>query len=188
MSSIAVATEIQKKSRKRRSTNLNVNDSSQSGQGEEKMTPTAQQSTTGAKTKKIQWTVFDLGTFDDVKLLKEVAMPDKPADLESAVNLIGNTDRLLELIYTGMCDEATEQARKVVEGWKVADEDNEPGEDYTGKFADEAKGKLIGNAVLTLAKLNGYDKSLPKEKKDELKEKAKKFLRDNPAMIQGMQG
>jgi hypothetical protein len=37
------------------------------------------------------------------------------------------------------------------------------------------------DAILSLARLGGYDKSLPPEKKRALKEQAASFLRDNPA-------
>ena len=152
------------------------------GKKEKKMTPTAQQ------TMKVQRTVFDLQAFDDVKLIKEVPMPKKPEEIEEALNILGSKEKLLDVIYKGLVAEARDASWEDIDGFKIVGEDGEAGEVYSGKFADEEKGKLINAAILSLAKMQGYEKSLSKEKKAELKAKATEFLRSNPAMLQSIQG
>jgi hypothetical protein len=169
-----------------------------STQGKKKMTPT-----TAVTTKKIQRTVFDLQVFDDVKLVKDVPLPKKPEEIQEALDILGSKEKLLEVIYKGLIAEATDSAWEDIDGFRIVgsigpdkdgnvvytpDADGEPTEPYTGKFADEAKGKLINAAILSLAKMQGYEKSLSKEKKAALKEKATEFLRANPAMLQSIQG
>jgi hypothetical protein len=139
--------------------------------------------------KKVQKTVFDLQKFDNVLLVKMVELPEKPGSVEDALKMIGNdTKEIVDVIYEGIIARTVETARKDMTGFKVLDEEGEPGEDYTGQFADEKKGDLINAAILSIAKMQGYNKELPKERKRELKEKAAEFLRQNPAMLASIQG
>jgi hypothetical protein len=151
--------------------------------GNKKMTPQ-----TAPTTMKVQRTVFDLAAFDDVKLLKEVPMPKKPEEINEALEILGSKEKLLEVIYKGLIAEARDAEWENIEGFKIVGDDGEPGELYTGKFADEEKGKLINAAILSIAKKQGYEKSLSKERKAELKATATQFLRSNPAMLQSIQG
>lgn len=144
---------------------------------------------TNAVTSKVQRTVFDLLSFDDLKLVKTVTLPGKPTTLEEALAAVGNdSERLLNVIHEGLVAETKAAAYESIEGFCVTNEDGTAGDAYVGKFADEEKGKLINNAILSLAKINGYSKDLGAEKKRELKEKATAFLRDNPAMLASLQG
>lgn len=146
------------------------------------MTPTTQE------TSKVQRQVFDLAAFDSIQLVKTITLPSKPGSLEDALTAVGNDrDKLLNVIHEGLKAEARDAAYEDIEGFLVVGEDGEPGEPYTGKYAAGEKAKLINNAILSLAKINGYDKSLSKEKRAELKEKATAFLRDNPAMLASLQ-
>lgn len=147
------------------------------------MTPTT-------ATKKIQRTVFDLASFDDVKLVKSIPVPAKPTTLEEALAAVGNDSaKLLDVIHNGLVEAAVESARADISGFVIDDPDNE-GEPvpYTGAYANEEKVDKINKAVLALAKLNGFEKSLDPEKKRELKEAAREFLRSNPAMLASIQG
>ncbi len=154
--------------------------------GTQQMTP---QTTETPKGNPVTRTVFDLTAFDDIKLSKPFTPPAAPTTLEEALQAVGNdTSKLLAVIHEGLISEARATAYETMEGFMVVAEDGSATEAYTGKFADEEKGKLINNAILSLAKINGYDKSLPKEKKAALKEKATAFLRDNPAMLASLQG
>ena len=155
-----------------------------------KMTPTQDTNTVVApKSNPVTRTVFDLTVFDSVKLEKPFTPPSKPTDLNAALAAVGNdTAKLLDVIHAGLTSEARDAAYNDIQGFLVVGEDGEATEPYVGKFADDAKGKLINNAILAFAKMNGYDKSLPKEKKAALKESATQFLRDNPAAIASIQG
>src|SRR4051812_33131412 len=96
----------------------------------------------GTQTKTTQRTVFDLQKFDDVKLVKEFAVPAKPTSLEEALAAVGNDQsRLLEVIHSGLTAAAANDAYNNIDGFKVVGEDGEASEPYTGKFADEEMGK-----------------------------------------------
>lgn len=130
-------------------------------------------------------TVFDLATFGDVKLTKTFPLPARPATVADALSLVGNDEaRLLDLIYKGVVSAARDAAYNSLEGFQTV-EDNEP---YTGQCADEETGKKIDNAILALAKVNGYSKDLPKEQKDAIKTEMADFLRANPKMLKGIIG
>lgn len=150
------------------------------------MTPTNSNS---QKTARVQNTVFDLAKFDDVTLYKVVNLPEKPATLKDALAAAGNDEsKLLDLIHEGLCAETKENARNNMEGYKVVGDEGDSEEIYNGSYADEEKGKLINAGILAIAKMNGYTKSLAPEKKAEIKDRAKKFLRENPAMLGGITG
>lgn len=153
--------------------------------------------TPSPKANPITRTVFDLTAFADIQLTKDFTNPPKPETLEAAVAVVGNdTSKLLDLIHRGLIAEARDAAYQDISGFMVIPDEGDPVTPYNGKFAAvevNDKGevtrdvpKLINNAILTLAKLQGYDKSLPKEKKDALKESATNFLRANPAMLSGL--
>ncbi len=130
-------------------------------------------------------TVFDLATFDDVKLTKPFVLPAKPATLQDALALVGNDETaLLNLIFTGVTAQARDAAYENMAGFVTV----EDGEAYTGRCADEKTGKAIDGAILALAKVNGYSKDLPKERKDAIKAEVTNFLRANPGMLKGIMG
>lgn len=169
----------------------------------------------GTNTAVVTTTVFDLTAFDDVKLTKTITLPTQPTTLDEALAAVGNDKaKLLNVIHEGLIAEAKETARVNMTGFHVVSEEGEvdpleyirdipvvdangvpvlnedgtPKMSQTGKYADEAKGKLINNVILSFAKMNGFSKDLSKEKKRELKEQATAFLRNNPAAIAGIQG
>lgn len=153
--------------------------------GYKQMTPTD----VNATTKKVTRTVFDLTLFDDQKLTKDVPLPAKPASLDEALNAVGRDEtRLLKLVYEGLVAETVNAAWEDISGYLMVDENGKPGEAYKGNYADEEKGDKINAAILAIAKMQGYDKSLSREKKRELKEAAQDFLKSNPAMLASIQG
>jgi hypothetical protein len=140
-------------------------------------------------TKTVQKTVFDLQKFDDVLLKKEVTLPPPVQSVEDALAAVGNdASKLLSVINAGLEDLALNQAREDMNGFRVVDAEGELGEVYSGRAADEETGKKINAAVLTIAKLNGYEKSLSPEKKAAIKAKSIQFFRDNPAMLGSIAG
>ena len=149
------------------------------------MTPT-----TTPTTKTVTRTVFDLEKFDDVKLTKEVQLPAAPASVADALSACGNDEsKLLKLIYEGMTSETVETARNDISGFRVVNEDDEPGDSYTGKFADESKSKAINLMVLNTAKVAfGYGKDQTAEQKRASKASAIEAIRSNPAIVKGLAG
>jgi len=133
---------------------------------------------TTPKTKTITRTVFDLAVFDGVQLTKEINLPVAPTSLEEALAAVGNDSvKLLSVIHEGLCAAAEDSARVDMRGFREVGEDGEPGEVYTGQYADEEKTKQINGMVLNFAKMAGYSKDLPKDKKKELKDAAKAAIR-----------
>lgn len=156
---------------------------------DQSMSPSTETTTETPKGNPVTRTVFDLASFDDVKLSKPFNPPSAPTTLEEALAAVGNdTSKLLSVIHEGLISEARQNAYDAIDGFFIVTEDGVSDTPYTGKFADDEKGKLINNAILALAKINGYEKSLAPEKKKALKDKAISFLRDNPAMLASLQG
>lgn len=148
-----------------------------------KMTPN------GPAKLKIQKTVFDLSTFSNIILKKEVEPPAKPTTVTEALAAVGNDEKaLIDLIYKGLESRARDNAYDDMSGFMVEDTEEGTVKPYEGKFADEGMEQKINAAVLSLAKLQGFEKSLPVEKKNELKESARSFLRANPAMLKNLAG
>lgn len=141
------------------------------------------------KEKEVQKTVFDLDSFDFVLLKKMVTLPPKPASLDEALKLYNNqADVLLDLIYAGMEEKYVQQERDKMEGFRIVDEDDELGDEYHGTYADKDKAKLINNAVLSFAKMLGYNKQMTADEKRAIKETARKTLRETPAILKSIQG
>ena len=139
-----------------------------------------------------QKTVFDLKTFDNVLLKKGYELPRMPTSTTDALAMVGNdTQALLSTFWNGLCKKVMDDTYNsaVNDGtWFLTDKDkNITSEAYTGQSADKDKKAMIDAAVLTLAKLNGYDKDMSAEAKEAKKEAARKFLRENPAMLGGLQ-
>jgi len=145
-------------------------------------------SPTAERTSNTQKTVFDLGKFDDVKLVKTVTLGAPVTSIQEALARLENdSDALLAVINAGLDEKTVKAARESNDGWNVEDEEGNLTA-YDGKFAsEEQQGKKIDAVVLSMAKVLGYDKSLSAEKKRELKEQARAFIRSNPAIIESMQ-
>jgi hypothetical protein len=144
--------------------------------------------TNNTKQRLVTMEVFDLDVFDNITLGKEVTLPEKPTSLSEVVAKFNNDEsRLISIIYEGMIKEAEVAAEKDKSGWrKFEDRDNDElaDEEYNGKSADPEKKKLIYAAILSFAKVLGYDKSLTPEQKNAKKAQAKEIIKSNPAMME----
>jgi hypothetical protein len=147
--------------------------------------------------KRIQKTVFDLGTFKNVTLYKDVEQPKKPADLKEAQQMVGgSTEALLNLIYTGLVAKTNEDAQKVIDGFHycTADYPLDPNKrpalegEYTGNYAEGEKKAMINAAVLSMAKMMGYASGNSAEVNDKYREQAMEIIRANPVMLKSLQG
>lgn len=146
------------------------------------MTPTNQKPT--------QKTVFDLQKFDDIKLVKQYDVPQRPSTVEEALAVLGNDQsRLLDIVHKGLVAAAGDAAYNDPSGWQIEQEDGTLAP-YNGSYADESKTKLINGAVLNLAKLSagGSWDTLPKEQKSKLKDAAVEVLRSTPAILKNIIG
>ena len=144
------------------------------------------------ETLKIQRTVFDLTSFDDVKLVKEVPAPVKVASVEEALAAVGNdTSKLLSVINDGLASDLREREYESIQGFKVVDENGDTTEtEYTGTFADEKKGKAINLMLLAMAKAfsGGMWDSATKEQKKTWKDAALTAVKATPAILASVQG
>ena len=186
MSALGIEEQVIKESRKGKV--MGRPKKSQNERGDKKMSET-NEGQAQPEVMRIQRTVFDLKKFDDVKLIKDVPKPPKPTSLQEALAAVGNDQsKLLTVIYEGLVSEIREKEYANIQGFSFPTDENQPGEEYSGTFADDTKSALINAAVLSIAKMQGYDKSMTPDQKDKLKEKAKEFLRSNPAMLSNLQG
>ena len=157
------------------------------------MATTQTNPTPKVETLKIQRTVFDLSSFDDVKLVKEVPAPVKVASVEEALAAVGNdTAKLLAVINDGLVSDLREREYNSIAGFLVVD--SESGDatetEYSGTFADEKKGKAINLMLLSMAKAfsGGMWDSSTREQKKAWKDAALTAVKATPAILASVQG
>lgn len=147
--------------------------------------------------KRIQKTVFDLGTFKNVTLYKDVEQPKKPTSIKEAQEMVGgSTEALLNLIFTGLVAKTNEDAQKDISGFAYCradyplDPNKRPAleEAYTGNYAEGEKKAMINAAVLSMAKMMGYASGNTAEQNDKFREQAMEIIRANPVMLKSLQG
>lgn len=137
-----------------------------------------------AESLKVQRTIFDLNTMEEVTLLKTVEF--KPvADAKEALERVGNdTAKFLAIVNRGLRSEVQQSA--VDDSgipWQVEDEDGKLST-FDGTPADQAG---VNNLVLSLAKqVFGYTKDAPVEKKRAAKEAAINMIRSNDQIREGL--
>lgn len=145
---------------------------------------------TAIKTLRVQKQVFDIGKFEDVTLVKDVAFT-KVASVTDALAALGNDNaKLLEIIQVGMEAEARENARVDPSGWHSfkLDETGEPTKELNGAFEGQTadRGDVDAN-VLTLAKtIFGYNKGMTPEQKRDAKDKAMNLIKNTAAIRDGL--
>jgi hypothetical protein len=188
----ATTTLQSKRGRKKRVTNMSDETMNTEGTDAE----VNQESASADNIKRIQKTVFDIGTFKNVTLYKDVEQPKKPADLKEAQQMVGgSTEALLSLIYTGLVAKTNEDAQKDISGFHYckADYPLDPkrpplDEPYTGAYADGDKKATINQTILSMAKMMGYSQGNSDEANAKAKEQAMEIIRQNPVMLKSLQG
>lgn len=132
--------------------------------------------------------VFDLDTFDDVTLVKEVEFTPI-ASLKDALAMVGGDEsKLMDLLNVGMEDKAREVARMDSNGWrtfkKSADGDDtaEINGEFSGTPVDDTDVKAL---VLTIAKTTGTYGTTPESRKA-AKEAARSIIKNTPVLREGL--
>lgn len=150
------------------------------------------ETTNSVGTKEISKEVFDLGTFDNIRVGAEIKLPVKPASLAEVQQLFGGDEqRLLNIIYDGMCKEAEDDAESADVTWHTYTEDGELSDKVydMSKSADPDKKKLIDGMILNFAKAAfGFTKNEGRDEKvreanQKAKENARKMIQSNQAML-----
>lgn len=143
-----------------------------------------------AITIEVRKTQFDLSQFDDVTLVKQ-GMFLPVSDVKEALARLGNdSSSLNQVINDGLKARAMQELRSSADGWhtykvdaegEITDEINGP---FDGQLADI---KMVNNLVLAMAKsMYDFGKATNKEQKRASKEKARDFVKSNPAIREGL--
>lgn len=143
-------------------------------------TPSAQE------TIKVQRTVTDLDTFDDVTLVNTSTFNPVQGDhfIKNALERLGNDhSKLMDVINDGLRAEAMRELRQKPDGWMAEDEEGNTST-FTGTPADTSK---VNALVLTLAKtVFGYAKDLSADAKRAAKSAAMGMIKGNDAIKNGL--
>lgn len=139
---------------------------------------------------RVQKTLFDLASFDDVLLVK-VGQFEPVSDVKDAlVRLNGDTAALNKVINDGLKARAMQDLRSTADGWHTfkTDAEGELTDEINGPFDGQvADSKKVGNLVLSLAKsVFGFTKSMSKDEKRAAKEQAMEMVKSTPAIRNGL--
>ena len=135
------------------------------------------------KAKMTEKTLFDLSTFEEVTLYKEVAASPVSSVQDALARLGGDSNKLLAVINDGLLAEATREARLSPEGWFAKDD-----EDKLIAFEGvPANAKKVNGLVLNLAKsVFGFGKDMTKDQKRDAKTAAKDMIKNTTAIREGL--
>lgn len=139
---------------------------------------------------RVQKSLFDLDSFEEVTLVKEGDFT-APTSVQDALHRLGgDSGKLIAVIADGMKAEEMRKLRSTGDGWSTFKKD-ESGEDtteingaFTGKVADSKK---VNTLVLTLAKsVFGFGKDMTKEQKKAAKDSAVDMIKNSPPIREGL--
>lgn len=139
---------------------------------------------TPSNTMRVQDTVFDLDTFAEITLVKDVPKPSV-ATVDEALEMLANDSaKLISVINKGLESEARKAAKNDPSGFKVLSEDGEVGGDFAGTPADITK---VNSLVLTMAKtVFGFSKDQTPDEKRAAKDSAKAMIQGNAQIREGL--
>ena len=136
------------------------------------------------KTFKVQDTVFDLNTMEEVTVFKTGA-DIVVSSLQEAQNAVGGDHaKLLDVINRGLHAIAMQNVKSDNSiPWQVEDEDGKISE-FSGTPAPK---KIVNNLVINMAKASfGYFRAKNADEKRASKEKAREFIKTSPALVEGL--
>lgn len=147
-------------------------------QKRKKMTPTTQDKL------KVQSTIFDLDSFEEVTLIKEGVFTPITSLQEAQERLGNSTSKLLEVLNRGMRAEAANSLKTdSAIPFLVLNEDGTTSE-FTGTPADA---KQVNTVTLTLAKtVFGYKSEGSIESRRAAKEQARQMIKNVDAIREGL--
>lgn len=135
---------------------------------------------------RVEREIFDLGTFDDVRLGKDITA-SIPETTSEALEMLGNDQAaLMGLLKDAFLEKARKAAESALVDWRTFadDEQKELNGAYEGQFADA---KAVGSFILNIAKnVYGYSKELAPEQKKAKKDMAKVMVKNNAEIRAGL--
>lgn len=135
---------------------------------------------------KIQRTLFDLDSMEEVTLIKVVTDFTPVTDVNEALAKLGNDNaKLIKIINRGLLDERKKEITKDANfPWQIEDEDSKTLTPFTGTPALQAP---VNALVLNLAKTAfGYKKDASREQKQNAKKSAFDFVKNNEQLRNGL--
>lgn len=133
---------------------------------------------------KVQRTIFDLDSFKEVKVGKEIPFQAVASAEEALQRLGGSSEKFLGALNDGMRAELRREAAKNPADWRTYDDEGDINGAFTGTVADP---KAVNALVLTLAKtIFGYSKDLDKDAKRKTKDSAMDFIKANEQVKEGL--
>lgn len=138
---------------------------------------------------RVQKTLTNLATLDDVLLVKEGKFAPVADAAEALSRLGGDSAALQEVINDGLKARAMQELRANGGGWHTFKEvDGELSDEINGPFDGQVgDSKKINGLVLQLAKsVFMLDKTMSPEQKRSAKEQAREFIKANDAIRTGL--
>lgn len=134
----------------------------------------------------IQKTVFDLDSFEEVKLVKVPPKMAEVASIDEFLARVGNDSaKALKIINDGLEDAYRKEfAEDPNQPWHTFGDEDEVNGEFSGTIAEP---KAVNSLVLTLAKtVFGFSKDMTKEQKKAAKASAVEMIKGNEAIKDGL--
>lgn len=140
----------------------------------------------GAKPIRVQRSVFDLDSRDDVTLVKSGTF-QPVSSMQDFVTRLGNdSEAILAIVNDGL--EEYDRKRLAADEsvkWQIEDEDSGELAEFTGTPISEEKSKQLAANVLQMAKMSfGFAKGAGREKNKAAKTAAREMLLSLPQVIE----
>lgn len=133
---------------------------------------------------RVQRTVTDLSTLEDVTLVKEFEYTPVTSTEEALAKLENNAEKLLAVINDGLRAEIRRNIAGMPDGWHNLTDEGEVGDAFSGQVADSNK---VNALVLTLAKtVFGYSKDMTADQKKASKQSAMGMIKSTQAIRDGL--
>lgn len=140
--------------------------------------------TNGNQKLRVQRTIFDLDSFAEVTLAKEIDFVPVTSIPDALTRLENKSDKLIAIVNEGLRAEARRVAGGDPRDWRSLNDDGDVNGAFAGTVADP---KAVNALVLTLAKtVFGYNSDLAKDQRNAAKESAMNMIASTPAIKEGL--
>lgn len=140
--------------------------------------------TNGSQKLRVQRTIFDLDSFAEVTLAKEIDFAPVTSVQDALARLSNDSGKLISIVNEGLRAEARRIAGGDPRDWRSLNEDGDVNGAFAGTVADP---KAVNALVLTLAKtVFGYSQDLSKDQRQAAKDSAMGMIASTPAIKEGL--